>query len=147
MAAKKRQIACAGHEMNLDKNAKILVVDDFRSMRSLIKNILRKLGYSKVFEADDGDSAWKLLQEEEFELVISDWNMPRMKGIDLLRNVRQSDEFAQLPFLMVTAEGQKDNVVEAIKAGVSGYIVKPFSPQALQDKIQKIFAKKPQPAR
>lgn len=133
--------------MEIDKDLKILVVDDFRSMRSLIKNILRKLGYLKVYEAEDGDKAWKMLQEEEIELVISDWNMPRMKGIDLLRKVRESEEFANLPFVMVTAEGMKENVVEAIKAGVSGYIVKPFSPQSLQDKIQKVFAKKPQPAR
>lgn len=128
--------------MAIDPNIKILVVDDFRSMRSLIKNILRKLGYTKVYEAEDGDTAWKLLQEEEIELIISDWNMPRMKGIDLLRKVRESEEYSHLPFLMVTAEGLKDNVVEAIKAGVSGYIVKPFSPQSLQDKIQKVFAKK-----
>jgi two-component system chemotaxis response regulator CheY len=133
--------------MEINNDLKILVVDDFRSMRSLIKNILRKLGYQRVFEAEDGDQAWKMLQEEEIELVISDWNMPRMKGIDLLRKVRESDEFANLPFVMVTAEGMKENVVEAIKAGVSGYIVKPFSPQSLQDKIQKVFAKKPQPAR
>jgi two-component system chemotaxis response regulator CheY len=111
-------------------------------MRSLIKGLLRKLGFTRVHEADDGTTAWKILQEEDIELVISDWNMPKMKGIDLLRKVRESDEYADMPFLMVTAEGLKENVVEALKAGVSGYIVKPFSPAALQDKIEKIFAKK-----
>jgi two-component system chemotaxis response regulator CheY len=127
--------------MAVNKNMPILVVDDFKSMRSLIKSLLRKLGFENVIEADDGDEAWRLLNEEDVEMIISDWNMPNMKGIDLLRKVRSSDEFKNMPFLMVTAEGFKENVIEAVKAGVSGYIVKPFSPQALQDKIDKILSK------
>ena len=128
--------------MAVSKDIKILVVDDFQSMRSLIKNILRKLGFNRTFEANDGTSAWTILNEEEVDLVISDWNMPQMKGIDLLRKVRAAEEFEDLPFLMVTAEGLKENVLEALKAGVSGYIVKPFSSEALSDKIEKIFAKR-----
>ncbi|MDY7002078.1 MAG: response regulator [Thermodesulfobacteriota bacterium] len=128
--------------MAVSKDIKILVVDDFQSMRSLIKNILRKLGFNKTYEANDGTVAWTTLNEEEIDLVISDWNMPQMKGIDLLRKVRAAEEFEDLPFLMVTAEGLKENVLEALKAGVSGYIVKPFSSEALKDKIDKIFAKR-----
>ena len=128
--------------MAVSKDIKILVVDDFQSMRSLIKNILRKLGFNRTFEANDGTTAWTTLNEEEIDLVISDWNMPQMKGIDLLRKVRAAEEFEDLPFLMVTAEGLKENVLEALKAGVSGYIVKPFSSEALKDKIEKIFAKR-----
>jgi len=126
----------------VSKDIKILVVDDFQSMRSLIKNILRNLGFNKTYEAGDGTTAWTILNEEEIDLVISDWNMPQMKGIDLLRKVRAAEEFEDLPFLMVTAEGLKENVLEALKAGVSGYIVKPFSSEALKDKIDKIFAKR-----
>lgn len=128
--------------LNIDNKLKILVVDDFKSMRSLIKTILRKLGFTNVFEANDGKEAWDILQEEEVELVISDWNMPQMQGIDLLKKVRADEKLGDLPFLMVTAEGHKDNVIEAVKAGVSGYILKPFSPQALEDKMNKIFAKR-----
>ena len=128
--------------MAVSKDIKILVVDDFQSMRSLIKNILRNLGFNKTYEAGDGTTAWTILNEEEIDLVISDWNMPQMKGIDLLRKVRAAEEFEDLPFLMVTAEGLKENVLEALKAGVSGYIVKPFSSEALKDKIDKIFAKR-----
>jgi len=128
--------------MAVSKDIKILVVDDFQSMRSLIKNILRKLGFNRTYEANDGTAAWTTLNEEEIDLVISDWNMPQMKGIDLLRKVRAAEEFEDLPFLMVTAEGLKENVLEALKAGVSGYIVKPFSSEALKDKIDKIFAKR-----
>ncbi|MGE4298820.1 MAG: response regulator [Desulfovibrionaceae bacterium] len=125
----------------MNKDIRILVVDDFKSMRSLIRSVLMKLGFKNVIEADDGASAWRVLNEEPVDLVISDWNMPQVKGIDLLRKVRESEQFRTLPFLMVTAEGFKENVIEAVKAGVSGYIVKPFSPGALEDKLQKILAK------
>jgi len=128
--------------MNSNRELQILVVDDFKSMRSLIKTLLRKLGFTNVFEANDGAEAWGILQQEKIELVISDWNMPEMPGIELLRKIRSEERFKDLPFLMVTAEGLKENVVQAIQAGVSGYIVKPFSPAALEDKLQKIFAKK-----
>jgi len=128
--------------MTIDRSIPILVADDFKSMRSLIKTILRKLGFVRIYEANDGVEAWNFLKTDQVELIISDWNMPNMQGIELLRQVRADEKLKHLPFLMVTAEGQKENVIEAVKAGVSGYIVKPFSPVALEDKIQKIFAKK-----
>ncbi len=126
----------------MNRDIDILVADDFKSMRSLIKTLLRKLQFNKVHEANDGDEAWKILNAQEIQLIISDWNMPNLAGIDLLRKVRASEKYKDVPFLMVTAEGLKENVIEAVQAGVSGYIVKPFSPAALEDKIQKIFAKK-----
>ena len=127
--------------MALNKEMCILVVDDFQSMRSLIKNLLVKRGFNNIVEADNGEDAWEILEAQTIELVISDWNMPKLKGIDLLRKVRASDKLKDTPFLMVTAEGYKENVLEAIKTGVSGYIVKPFSPAALEEKLAKIFVK------
>ncbi len=128
--------------MAADTDLCILVVDDFQSMRSMIKNLLGKLGFTNTLEAGDGANAWELLGQHRVDLIISDWNMPQMKGIDLLRKVRESKDYAHIPFLMVTAEGYKENLVEAVKAGVSGYIVKPFSPADLQGKISKILAKR-----
>jgi two-component system, chemotaxis family, chemotaxis protein CheY len=125
----------------IDKNMRILVVDDFKSMRDLIRNVLKKAGFTNIVDAEDGEEAWKIIEKEWIELVISDWNMPNMPGIDLLKKVRASESYKDLPFLMVTAEGLKDNVVVAIQAGVSGYIVKPFSPSTVEQKIQKIFDK------
>lgn len=130
--------------MSLDANMQILVADDFQSMRNLIKGILLQIGFKRIHEANDGKEAWEKLVSNNISLVISDWNMPNMTGIELLRKVRQSEQFKDLPFLMVTAEGVKDNVIEALQSGVSGYIVKPFSPAAMRDKIQKIFAKRAQ---
>lgn len=127
--------------MLIDKNMRILVVDDFKSMRDLIRNVLKKAGFTNIVDAEDGEEAWKIIEKEWIELVISDWNMPNMPGIDLLKKVRASESYKDLPFLMVTAEGLKDNVVVAIQAGVSGYIVKPFSPSTVEQKIQKIFDK------
>ena len=127
--------------MILDKNMRILVVDDFKSMRDLIRNVLKKAGFTNVVGAEDGDEAWRVIEKDWIDLVISDWNMPNMPGIDLLRKVRASEHYKDLPFLMVTAEGLKDNVVVAIQAGVSGYIVKPFSPKTVTEKLQKIFDK------
>lgn len=127
--------------MPADKNMTILVVDDFSTMRRIIKNILRQLGFSNIHEADDGTTAWETLNKTKIDFVISDWNMPNMPGIELLRKVRGSEEFAALPFLMVTAEAQQENIIEAVQAKVSNYIVKPFTAETLGQKIDKIFDK------
>jgi two-component system chemotaxis response regulator CheY len=120
-------------------NMRIMVVDDFSTMRRIIKNILRQLGFSNIVEADDGTTAWDTLNKDKIEFIISDWNMPQMTGIDLLRKVRGSEEFGDLPFLMVTAEAQQENILEAVQAKVSNYIVKPFTPEVMKQKIDKIF--------
>lgn len=125
--------------MAYDLNMRILVVDDFSTMRRIIKNILRQIGFNNVVEADDGTSAWEVLTKDRIDFIISDWNMPRMTGIELLRKVRASEEFGNLPFLMVTAEAQQENIIEAAQARVSNYIVKPFTPEVLKQKIDKIF--------
>lgn len=127
--------------MPYDSNMRILVVDDFSTMRRIIKNILKQIGYNNIIEADDGTTAWEILNREKIDFVIADWNMPKMKGIDLLRKVRDSEEFEDLPFLMVTAEAQQENLVEAIQAKVSNYVVKPFTPDVLSQKIEKILEK------
>ena len=116
-----------------------LVVDDSSTMRRIIKNILRQLGFNNIIEADDGSTAWETLNKDKIDFIISDWNMPKMPGIELLRKVRTSEEFANLPFLMVTAEAQKENLMEAVQAGVSNYVVKPFTAETMQEKINKIF--------
>ncbi len=123
----------------LDQKMKILVVDDFATMRRIIKNILRDLGYENILEADSGLSALEILKKENINFIISDWNMPQMSGIELLKAVRQSESWKDIPFLMVTAEGQKENVLEAAKNKVSNYIVKPFTAEVLKEKINKIF--------
>ncbi len=122
-----------------DLKMNILIVDDFSTMRRIVKNILKQLGYVNIFEADDGTTALDVLKQEKIDLVISDWNMPQMSGIELLKAVRTSAEWKELPFLMVTAEGQKENVIEAVKNRVNNYIVKPFTPETLMEKISKIF--------
>ncbi len=126
--------------MPTDKNMRILIVDDFSTMRKIIKNILRQLGYTNVTEADDGTTGWEALNRDNIDFIISDWNMPQMTGIELLRKVRSSEEYANTPFLMVTAEAQQENIIEAVQAKVSNYIVKPFTPETLGQKIDKIFA-------
>ncbi|MEW5722125.1 MAG: chemotaxis response regulator CheY [Thermodesulfobacteriota bacterium] len=125
--------------MPYDKNMKILVVDDFSTMRRIVKNILRQLGFNNIVEADDGTTAAALLEREKVDLIISDWNMPHMTGIELLRHVRSTEEIKDIPFLMVTAEAQQENIIEAVKAKVSNYIVKPFTADTLHEKIEKIF--------
>ena len=125
--------------MPYDKNMKVLVVDDFSTMRRIVKNILRQIGLNNIVEADDGTSAIAVLEREHIDLIISDWNMPTMTGIELLRHVRASDELKNIPFLMVTAEAQQENIIEAVKAKVSNYIVKPFTADTLNEKIEKIF--------
>jgi two-component system chemotaxis response regulator CheY len=125
--------------MTTDTEMRILVVDDFSTMRRIIKNILRQLGYNNIVEADDGTTGWEILNKDKIDFVISDWNMPKMTGIELLRKVRGSEEFADMPFLMVTAEAQQENIIEAVQAKVSNYIVKPFTAETLGQKIDKIF--------
>ena len=122
-----------------DVKMNILVVDDFATMRRIVKNILKQLGYENIHEADDGTSALEVLKREKIDFIISDWNMPQMSGIELLKTVRATEEWKDLPFLMVTAEGQKENVIEAVKNKVNNYIVKPFTPETLMEKISKIF--------
>ncbi len=126
--------------MAIDYSMKVLVVDDFATMRRIIKNILRQIGFTNIVEADDGTTAWETLNKDDsIQFIVSDWNMPQMTGIELLRKVRSSEEFADLPFLMVTAEAQQENIIEAVQAKVSNYIVKPFTPDTLGQKINKIF--------
>ena len=123
----------------MDKNMKILIVDDFSTMRRIIKNLLRDLGFNNTSEADDGTTALPMLQSGGYDLLITDWNMPGMQGIDLLKHVRADDSLNGLPVLMVTAEQKRDQIVEAAQAGVNGYIVKPFTAQTLKEKLDKIF--------
>ena len=125
--------------MPVNTAMRVLIVDDFSTMRRIIKNILRQLGFSNIIEADDGTSAWEVLTKDQIDFIISDWNMPQMTGIELLRKVRGSEEFADLPFLLVTAEAQQENIIEAVQAKVSNYIVKPFTAETLGQKINKIF--------
>ncbi|MBN4079201.1 chemotaxis response regulator CheY [Beggiatoa alba] len=123
----------------MDNNVKILIVDDFSTMRRIIKNLLRDLGYTNTLEADDGLTALPILKGGGIEFLVTDWNMPGMQGIDLLREVRADASLASLPVLMVTAEQKREQIVEAAEAGVNGYIVKPFTAQTLKEKIDKIF--------
>lgn len=123
----------------MDKNIKILVVDDFSTMRRIIKNLLRDLGFNNTAEADDGTTALPMLQSGNFDLLITDWNMPGMQGIDLLKAVRADPKLSSMPVMMVTAEQKKEQIIEAAKAGVNGYIVKPFTAATLKEKLDKIF--------
>lgn len=118
---------------------KILIVDDFSTMRRIIKNLLRDLGFNNTQEADDGLTALPILQAGGIDFLITDWNMPGMQGIDLLKTVRADEKLAGLPVLMVTAETKREQIIEAAQAGVNGYIVKPFTAATLKEKIEKIF--------
>jgi two-component system chemotaxis response regulator CheY len=120
---------------------KILIVDDFSTMRRIIKNLLRDLGFNNTAEADDGKTALPMLKTGEFQFLVTDWNMPGMQGIDLLKAVRADDAIKTLPVLMVTAEQKREQIVAAAEAGVNGYIVKPFTAATLKEKIDKIFAR------
>ena len=122
-----------------DKNMRFLVVDDFSTMRRIVRNLLKELGFSNVEEAEDGQVALHKLRNSPFDFVVSDWNMPNMTGIELLKNVRADPQLKHLPFLMVTAEAKKENIIEAAQAGASGYIVKPFTAATLDEKLKKIF--------
>jgi len=123
------------------KNMKILIVDDFSTMRRIIKNILKQLGFERIEEAEDGEQAYNKLQNDSFDFVITDWNMPNLDGLGLLKKVRGDKRLKDLPILMVTAEAEKDKVIEAIKAGVNNYIVKPFTEEVIKEKMDKIFEK------
>ena len=125
--------------MPMDTSMKVLVVDDFATMRRIVKGVLKQLGFNNIVEAEDGNLAFEELKKEKFGLIVSDWNMPNMTGLDLLRAVRGDDSLKSIPFIMVTAEGQKENVVEAVKSGVSNYIVKPFTPETFSEKLAKVF--------
>jgi len=118
----------------------ILVVDDFSTMRRIIKGLLHDLGYANITEADDGLTALPLLKAGNFDLLITDWNMPGMQGVELLRQVRADQRLANLPVLMLTAEAKREQIIEAAQAGVSGYVIKPFTAVVIKEKIEKIFA-------
>lgn len=125
----------------LKPDLKILVVDDFPTMRRIVKTLLKQNGFHNFVDAEDGEIAYKTLKEHgDFELIVSDWNMPNMTGLEFLKTVRADAKFKHIPFLMVTAEAEKENIIEAVKAGVSNYIVKPFTGQALKEKLEKIDA-------
>jgi two-component system chemotaxis response regulator CheY len=125
----------------MDKHIKIMVVDDFATMRKVIRNLLKQVGYENIVEAEDGVVALRTLKSQKIDFVISDWNMPNMTGLELLKAVRSDEDLKSTPFLMVTAEALQDNVIAAVKAGVSNYIVKPFTAEVLNDKITKILEK------
>ena len=125
--------------MAYDPIMRVLIVDDFSTMRRIVRNILRQLGFNNVVEADDGTTAWDTINREKIDFIVSDWNMPKMTGIELLRKVRSSEQYADTPFLMVTAEAQQENIIEAVQAKVSNYIVKPFTADTMKQKIDKIF--------
>ncbi|WP_177346258.1 chemotaxis response regulator CheY [Pseudomonas sp. FSL W5-0299] len=118
---------------------KILIVDDFSTMRRIIKNLLRDLGFTNTYEADDGTTALPMLKNGSFDFLITDWNMPGMSGIDLLSYVRADDRIKHLPVLIVTAEAKREQIIKAAQAGVNGYVIKPFTAQVLKGKIEKIF--------
>jgi two-component system chemotaxis response regulator CheY len=123
----------------VSKDMKFLVVDDYSTMRRIIKNLLHDLGYANVTEADDGKTALPLLKNGSFDFLITDWNMPGMPGLDLLKAVRANDRLKKLPVLMLTAEAKREQIVEAAQAGVSGYVIKPFTAVTLKEKIDKIL--------
>ena len=122
-----------------DPNTKFLVVDDFSTMRRIVRNLLKELGFTNVDEAEDGVVALQKLKSEQFDFVVSDWNMPNMTGIDLLKSIRADAALKHLPVLMVTAEAKKENIIEAAKSGANGYVVKPFTAATLDEKLNKIF--------
>ena len=121
---------------------KILLVDDFSTMRRIVKNCLQEIGYTDITEADDGNTALPMLKAGAFEFLITDWNMPGMPGLDLLKAVRADAKLAKLPVLMLTAEAKREQIIEAAQAGVSGYVIKPFTAAVLKEKIDKILATK-----
>ena len=127
----------------MNPKLRILVVDDFATMRRIIRNLLQDLGFTNVSEADDGTTAWPLLQTGQFDLLITDWNMPGMAGLDLLKAVRADGRLARLPVLMLTAEAKREQIVEAAQAGVNGYVIKPFTAETLKAKLDKILAAMP----
>ena len=128
-------------EQTVDKNMNILVVDDFSTMRRIVKNLLVEIGFSNIEEADDGKTALPILENGGIDFLVTDWNMPGMAGIDLLKAVRANPALSSLPVLMVTAEAKREQIMEAAEAGVNGYVVKPFTADTLQEKVDKVFAR------
>lgn len=126
-------------ETGLDRNMKILVVDDFPTMRRITRSLLRDLGFNNTLEADDGDAALSVLRSGSVDLLVTDWNMPGMSGIELLRMVRAQADLASLPVLMMSAESRRERIIEATRAGVNGYLVKPFDAVTLKDSMERIF--------
>jgi two-component system chemotaxis response regulator CheY len=126
--------------VGVQSNLSILVVDDFSTMRRIIKNLLNDLGYANITEADDGNTALPLLRNGKFDFLITDWNMPGMAGLDLVKHVRADARLGKMPVLMLTAEAKRDQIVEAVQAGVNGYVIKPFTAATLKEKIEKILA-------
>ena len=124
-----------------DKNMSILVVDDFPTMRRIVRSLLKELGFNNVDEAEDGQEALNKLRAGGFEFVVSDWNMPNLDGLSMLKEIRQDDALSDLPVLMVTAEAKKENIIAAAQAGANGYVVKPFTAATLEEKLNKIFEK------
>jgi two-component system chemotaxis response regulator CheY len=127
--------------MMADKNLKFLVVDDFSTMRRIVRNLLKELGYNNVDEAEDGAHGLQKLKNGQFDFVVSDWNMPNMDGLQMLQAIRADPTLAKLPVLMVTAEAKKENIIAAAQAGANGYVVKPFTAAVLDEKLTKIFEK------
>lgn len=130
--------------MPLDTSMKTLVIDDMNTMRKIIKKMLKEIGFTNIDEANDGKPAWKMIEEAHeagmpYQFIVSDWNMPGLTGLDLLKQIRADERFSKLPFLMITAEAEQSNVVIAVKAGVSNFIVKPFNKATLKAKIDKVF--------
>lgn len=123
----------------MDKNMNILVVDDFSTMRRIVKNLLAEIGFNNIVEADDGKTALPILEGGGIDFLVTDWNMPGMPGIDLLKAVRADPKLASLPVLMVTAEAKREQIMEAAQAGVNGYVVKPFTADTLKEKVDKVF--------
>ncbi|HTC09713.1 MAG TPA: chemotaxis response regulator CheY [Steroidobacteraceae bacterium] len=130
----------------MNAEMKFLIVDDFSTMRRMVKSVLNELGYSNVTEADDGSTALPLLRDGDFDFLITDWNMPGMPGLDLLKAVRANAKLAKLPVLMLTAEAKRDQIVEAAQAGVNGYVIKPFTADVLKKKLAKILEAMPSDA-
>ena len=125
--------------MPVNQGMKILIVDDFSTMRTIVKDLLRELGFSHFEEAEDGDKAWSMIQEESYDFIVCDWNMPNMSGLELLKKVRNESMVKEIPFLLISAEAKRSQIIEATESGVNGYIVKPFTAATLNEKIYSIF--------
>ena len=123
----------------MDLGMKVLEVDDFATMRRIVRNILKQLGFTNIVEADDGTTALEIMNTDKIDLVLCDWNMPKVSGLDLLKQMKADSDLKNIPFLMITAEAQKQNIIEAVKTGVSNYIVKPFTADTISEKLKKIF--------
>ena len=124
----------------MDFSITIMIVDDFTMIRRVIKKVLKEIGFTNIIEADDGTSALEEIKKNKIDLILSDWDMPNMDGLELLKAIRDSEGYKDVPFIMVTSEGQKHHVIEAVQEKVSSYIVKPFNPEELKDKMLKVLA-------